>query len=748
MNICKNKIRQPLLSLLLVFLLLPGGLLLSKAQPKDEKITRDFGFSSMEIFNFSDHTEHLVAADINRDGYDDLLFLNNQVSRLEILLRKKNAPTNVALPSLDECFVNKGFVIDNWLKDFQVRDMNLDKRPDIVSLADQRGMQIFFQEENGAFAEPFLLNTNDSTKIKGFEIADFNGDSFLDILVYRNENAEIYQNNGHGEFKKQVHLDFSTYGCSGSAVALIDNDNIPDLLFYFPKEELPLRLRCGKGNGEFDWEAALPLPESRSVEKLDLLNNGHCQLGMILKNGMILRLYEFVSQPGKEIFSQEEINPRRLPLKGISRRYVPTWARADLDGDGYDDFVAAAPQLNQIHLYKGSATGLSHSPQTIDSLRSVETLALTGDGDIVVRSEKEKAVAIHRNGNLSTFPRFLKGPGEPVAVATAGSSLVFVLFKDKDITLNVFDARSPEAPPIKTYNPGIRNTPVAMKVFPLNGDSHWGILLFMPYDTPKMFRLHNETITALTPEHFPALGSQLKPQAVIPVIPGETTEKKPLLLVCEGNVARLYRWESDRFVVDRQLNPHVESARLAAAQPLPRPQGGYLIYDEAGHDIFQFSSPPAHGVTRIHIKDGINDPAGLAMLRTKKNNGLLLIGKSEIQWIQTGVPEFQIKTVGEYVSRMEKPNLWNLFSVKLGSPGRPMAGLLDANNGTIELASFQAGKFVEELVFKVFQDPGFRDRLSDNTYEPHDLESADFNGDHIRDLAVLCHDKLILYIGE
>jgi hypothetical protein len=139
---------------------------------------------------------------------------------------------------------------------------------------------------------------------------------------------------------------------------------------------------------------------------------------------------------------------------------------------------------------------------------------------------------------------------------------------------------------------------------------------------------------------------------------------------------------------------------------------------------------------------------GLAMLRIKNSSGILMVGESEIQWLQDGAPALGLEMLAEYVSGMEKPSLWNIFPVMLGSPGRHMAALLDANNRTVELVSFKEGKLIEELVFEIFQDPGFNEQAAESIYEPHDLACGDFNGDNIRDLAVLVHDKLIIYLGE
>jgi hypothetical protein len=706
----------------------------------------------MEIFEFSNLTSDLLVRDMNRDGRDDILFLNNKVSRLEILTRKEAVTEGEELPTLEERFTNRGFVLDNWAQDFQAADMNGDNLPDVVTIDDQKGIQVYIQETIGVFAEPVSISIKDPGKLKGFELADLNGDNRIDILVYRQQDAEIFHNSGKGEFKTQgtVTVDFSAYSCQGVMVADINSDKIPDLLFYFPREDLPLRVRPGKGQGQFGWEEALSLPNTRVIEKVNFTGSDTCQLAMIMKNGLILRLYEFGSLPGKPLFSSgmREVSPLRLPLKGISRKNPPTWVAADIDSDGTSDFCAAAPLLNQVHLYKGSAAGLSFSPITIDSLRGIKTMALTGRGDLVVFSEAEKAAAVHKNKDLTAFPQFLKAPGagEPAAMDAAGDSTVFVLFKNKDLsfTLGLFNSRVPGAGAFESHKTGLRNTPLAVKVFPLPGVEHWGIIFFMPYDKPVMYRLHKGGLINVTPEQFRALGSSLEPQAVTIVGSGE----KQVLMVTEGNVARLYRWDRDRFVVAGQLNPGAENARLIAGCPCAAGEKGYLLYDDVKQEVYRFSNGSPQTVSQMHIKDGVKDLIGLATLRLKEGRGILLVGQAEIQWLQEGTSSLHLENLGEYVSKMEKPSLWDLFPVSLGSPGRPMAAMLDANNRSVELVSFKEGKLVEELVFEVFQDPGFSNQMAETIYEPHDLAAGDFNGDQIGDMAVLVHDKLIIYLGE
>jgi hypothetical protein len=105
-----------------------------------------------------------------------------------------------------------------------------------------------------------------------------------------------------------------------------------------------------------------------------------------------------------------------------------------------------------------------------------------------------------------------------------------------------------------------------------------------------------------------------------------------------------------------------------------------------------------------------------------------------------------LETLAEYTSPGENPALWAIFPVTLGNPGRKMLAMPDSNNRTVELVGIKDRQLTEESIFEVFQDPGFRE--PESTYEPHDVGTGDFNGDNIRDMAILVHDKLIIYLGE
>ena len=720
---------------------------------------RDFGFGKLEIFQFKYDTSYLTICDMNRDGLDDILFLNNKASRLEILIRHPSGPGGDEFPQLSERFTDKGFVLDQWVKTFQAADVNGDKRPDIVSIGDQLGLVIYIQGEDGSFGEPVTLHIKDTATIVNLVAEDLDADSFVDLLVCRQGNAEIYRNNGKGKFKSHTLLTLSSGSCQGGVAADINGDRLPDLLFYLGGEINSLRLRKAIGKGKFGWEESLPIPPLRSLRRVFLAEEGIPQLAVILKNGLIMRLYGFEKKEQGPLLDGVEVLPQRLPLAGIGRKDTATWAAADFNKDGYGDFFAAAPLLSQVHLYMGGPSGVHPLPRTFDSLTSIKTIKLTRGGDLAVFSAAEKAIALHRKENPARFPSFLKAPGKPVAMAVdePGASLIFGIFKDDGFYLNLFNPENPVSGPFQSHPLSITNAPEEIKVFSLDGKNHWMIVFFMAYDRPAAFECRLQdgklTLTQFQPDRFRALGLSLKGSSVTAV----GSQGSPALLVGEGKVARLYRWQNGRFTVDGQLNPRRESARLTAACRFSARENGsvnhkgpgFLVYDELGQDLIWFSDPKLKkkkDPIPLRFRGGLKDIVGLTSLDLKGRSGLLLVGASEVQWFRESAPALTLKTLGEYTSRAERPALWAVFPAVLGSPGRQMLALLDSDNRSIELVGYRNRQLVEELVFEVFQEPGFREPTGG--YEPHSFGTGDINGDNIRDMIVLVHDKLIVYLGE
>jgi hypothetical protein len=708
-------------------------------EPAEE---RDFGFQPLEIYEFDNGTSGLIAEDLNGDGLDDILFANNHVSRLEILIRKSDSEEVDGLPALEDRFENRGILVDQSIKSIRVADLNGDGLKDIATFGTTLGLMIRYQAESGSFHDPERIFIKDTDGVTTLEISDLNGDKKPDILVFRKDRADLHRNRDELPFQDIDSLALSADGSRGGDLADINNDGLTDLIFSSGSLGNPLRIRYGKGDGRFGTEQPLDLPPGAYTDLLQF-SDSPVQIGTILRNRLAFRIYGFTEKKLPQLLEAQEVSPARIGLEGTSKKANPAWLTADFNSDGFEDLLIAAPELNRLHLYYGSATGLDPEPDRMDTLSEVSHISQKGNGDLLVISKKEKVAGIHAAGSLNTFPEILSVPGAVLAgCAIPGTDLCWLICKTHDGKLML--KRAPSTGDSASFELGMNNEPNDLLAFSLP-DAQIGLLFFMPYDSPKMFLFDGSQLTELSSESFRALASPLIRSNIRLESPGDGRR----LTVAGGSVARQFEWNKGRYKIVRQFNPENPAGKLIASArySLLGEKQGTLLYDQSSGDLIWFDATEA-AMGKIHIPDANQTIFDLIQLKNKERDNVILIDCTGFNEILGNGSRLTPVAEAEYVSPAEKPMLSYLRPVELGSPPRPMIALVDPVNRSIELVSRQGDKLKTELVFEVYLSSDFVNREQKRGTEPHDLRSADLNGDGIGDLVLLCQDKLLIYPGE
>ena len=213
---------------------------------------RDYGFQSLEIFEFREGTRHLALEDVNGDGLEDVLFVNHKAARLEMLLRKPSAgEQNKAVPLLEERFEKRGFVLDQSVKDFEVEDLDGDGRPDLLTIGYQIGLLLRLQKADGSFTQARKIYLPTLDEAVDLDTGDFNEDGRLDIVVSRRGDVEILWNHGKAIFSTRTVIPAAGAEFRNLLVADFDGDEHLDLLFNTSDTDLPLRFLRGSGSGTF-----------------------------------------------------------------------------------------------------------------------------------------------------------------------------------------------------------------------------------------------------------------------------------------------------------------------------------------------------------------------------------------------------------------------------------------------------------------------------------------------------------------
>ncbi|MDF7801132.1 VCBS repeat-containing protein [Pontiellaceae bacterium B1224] len=716
--------------------------LLASLSIAEEKV-RDFGFQPLEIYKFKMGTSRLVVTDINGDGLDDILFANNHISRLEILIRKPNEEKLDDLPELEDRFEDRGMIVDQGIKAVRVADLNNDGLPDIATFGTALGTQVRYQKEDGSFQTPERIFIKNPATVTTIQIGDLNQDGLKDILVCHRDEAELLWNSESKPFLDKKTLTFSGDKSFFGDIADVNKDGIPDLAFHFNTSRNPLKIRYGKGEGLFGTEQPIDLPQRQYMDILQA-EGSDPQIGMVLRNRLAFRLYDFIEKEQPQLMEAQEVSPGRIGLEGTNKKASPAWISADFNADGFDDLLVAAPELSRLHLYSGTEAGLDPEPERIDTLSDVVRMSRSANGDILLLSNKEKIAAVHAADDLKRFPAIQSLPGDTLAACAveSGNDNWFVCKNtDKELLLVKQTRDSDEH---EVFYLDMQNDPNDLLAFSLP-DGKTGLIFFMAYDTPKMYLFDGESIEELTSESFRALTQRLTLSNLQMPTPGDGS----VLTVSQGAIARRFEWKGDRYEVTRQFNPENPRGEMVASTPYSLLDGssGTFFYDRNSGDLIRFAAEGSEW-GKIHIPDADQTIFDLVQLKHPKRDIIVMLDRTGINEVVGNGTKLDIEVAAEYVSPSENTLLAYAKLVKLGTPPRPMVALIDPSNRAVELVSYQDEELVNDLVFEVFLTSDFADTGKSRGTEPHDLETGDLNGDSIGDLVVLAHDKVLIYLGE
>ncbi|MDF7807783.1 VCBS repeat-containing protein [Pontiellaceae bacterium B12219] len=708
-----------------------------------EETPRDFGFQPLEIYEFKMGSSRLLVTDLNGDGLDDILFANNHVSRLEILIRKSDVEELEDLPELEDRFDDQGIIVDQGIKALRVADLNGDDRPDIVTFGNPIGLQVRYQNEDGSFQPPERVFIKNPASVTTIQIGDLNQDGRKDILVSHNDEAELLWNSENRPFQEKKTLTFAGDKSFFGDIADVNKDGIPDLAFHFNSTRNPLKIRYGKGGGLFGTEQPIDLPPRQYVDILQAPGSDP-QIGMVLRNRLAFRLYDFIEKEQPQLLDAQEVSPGRIGLEGTNKKASPAWVSGDFNQDGLDDLLVAAPELSRLHLYSGTPTGLDPEPERIDTLSDVVRMSRFANGDILVVSKKEKIAAEHSIGDLKRFPAIQKLPGDVLAASTdeSGNTSWFICKNDDKELMLVKQSRDTDAHEIFPLE--MQNDPNDLLAFSLP-DGKTGLIFFMSYDTPKMYLFDGAAIEELTSESFRALTQRLELSNIRLAAPGDGST----LTVSQGAIARQFEWQDDHYEVTRQFNPENPRGELIASAPYQLLDGttGTFFYDRNSGDLVRFAADGSDW-GKIHIPDADQTIYDMVQLKHPERDIIVLLDRTGINEVIGNGSKLDVEVAAEYISPSDNALLSYAKRIKLGSPPRPMVALVDPSNRAIEIVTLQDEELINELIFEVFLTSDFANTGKSRGTEPHDLESGDLNGDGIGDLVVLAHDKLLIYLGE
>lgn len=360
----------------------PDVILVSRDYPKILIKLNDGsgGFSSdvhMSVFDWiKGSVGKLVAADLNNDGYRDMLLKDGSAGHLYASINTSGTTFGA--------LIDVGFPIAA-LDDFDAADLNADGKADLVlAVPATNAVHVRFGNGDGSFGLP--VSYSSLAAVNSLGLRDLNADGHIDLVAGNGTSTQVRLNLGNGTFAFPV-----TYPGGSNDVADLDGDGQPDILGSTTLFNI--------GNSTFAPQSMDYLPyEDASFGDVD--GDGLVDLARMLNGGGAMQV----------LFNQGN--------GGFIRPYFPFDVNvadsrhmvfAQLNGDNLEDLatIETASTIGvRINLGNGNYAPRVDYPTGVAPGSSEGVIAaadMNGDGDIDLVTSLQKKVSVHLNAGGGVF---------------------------------------------------------------------------------------------------------------------------------------------------------------------------------------------------------------------------------------------------------------------------------------------------------------------------------------------------------
>lgn len=743
-----------------------------------------FGFTGPEIFPIDNLISHLRHADLDGDGLEDLLVVNNARSKINLLFNQTGQPPAAEaarkpvkrelneLPP-DARFRIESLASEKRIASLVVADLNRDGRPDLAYFGEPKELVVQYREGTNAWSTPKrwrledgLLNMNALTE------GDLNGDGRTDLLLVGETALYLFAQTPEGLLAEPEKIPYS-----GTVTAVhlldLDGDRRQDLLLVNWDQANPFRFRLQTPTGALGPEIHFTLPPFRSYWADDLDRDGTVEIITIAQKSGRAQVSHFVRRPADPLtgsLRQGQFQLQPLSRTTKSRRGM-LWT--DLNGDAAPDLLVADPEGGQVTFFAQATPGVLAAPRTFPAFTGIAEIAAAdwdGDGltEVFFLSTDERVVGVTRftpAGQLP-FPTPLNLEGRPLALALGRPraeapprlAVISDLDGKRDLVLRSAEGQTTRQRLAESF----KANPAGLAWHDLDQDGREDLLVLIPYEKLKVLRQLEDGRF----EEFdlaPPGGSTDQPWLSRADVDGDG---RPELLLAQKNFLRALTLVAEapppgatqtnwNFRVKEQINGASSNSRLVAAAALPRedsPVPGLFLLDAERKEL-TWCERDANGVWQVkrNLTLPVSDFTALqtVALGGSQPNTVACFGLQAAAWLPLGGEVWEFKELDDYETPVREGFLHDVISGDLNQDGRLELVFLETGKNHLDIVTYEPPhRLVPANRWQVFEERTFRGRMAAPTPEPREALIADFTGDGKNDLVVLVHDRILLYPQE
>lgn len=722
-----------------------------------------------EIAKLSWGSRSLHAADMDGDGKQDLVLINNTDYKIEILYQRDPGSRGDAVDEEGDVlfrahrFLKTDITVSQRLYALATGDFDGDGRLDLAVTGSRNEVLFLYQDAGGRFDRRRTVDVEHVASWTGTLLsADLNGDGRRDLLTMTETDLLGLLQNEKGEPYRSEIGPLPSDRCYGARLVDMDGDGSRDLLYIDSKSKHGLRFRKGLSGGAFGPERELDVPSPLEQVWPMVEQDGSPFLVMIPEKGKIVEKVKLRTRLRKKT-EADDVQPKlhSVPLLGPSHaRYT----LADLDGNGRPEVVISDPDGARLLVCSWMGEDLG-PPESFPAPRGVTSLShgdLDGDGreEVLLASQQERSVAVTHltpEGRLA-FPRTLPIEGKPLAVAGLdadgnGSIDVVVSTEDHHEPALLFfpEGKVGEGPkpiPLEDF----REAPESLRVLDMDGDGRQDLLMSAAREPLKVILAGEQGL--LQPKAVVTAPAGLLSRveadslAIMPARQGG----KPKLLVPSKGFVRVFELEGETLQAVEQFNAGDPQSVVGGVAMADLDGDGraeaLLIHDDDGK--LEILSSGLRGVYRRKSVVGIPemDVLGARLVAGGAGHILVFGAKSFLDIPLAGTKvDTRHTEIFESILDNVDPNMLTVGD--LNGDGSTEIVLVDSTKSHVMqvLKRGAGGKWHSVLHFPIFESDPFRKADEGGSRQPRELLIADVTADGREDLLLLIHDKLLIYPG-
>jgi hypothetical protein len=738
-----------------------------------------FGFTGPETFPIDQAISSIHGADIDGDGLNDIVVANNSRSRINILFNRTGKTNNVATArrvgrELNELPPDSRFKIESISSEKRiaalvVTDLNNDKRPDLAYYGEPKELVVQHNLGSNVWSFPKRWPIEDGVlSPNALTTGDVNGDKRPDLILLGENVIYTLVQQKDGSLGEPEKIPFS--GLVKSVQVLdVDGNGRDDLLLVNWDTANPIRFRLQNAAGQLGPELHFAMPPIRSYWSEDLDGDRRTEVMTIAQNSGRASIANFTVTNAESLSSGFALGQFQIqPLTKTTKARRGT-VFADVSGDGLPDLVVSEPESGQLAVHVQNKDGSFAEARTFSTLTGISDISVGAwDGErpaIFLLSGDERAIGVTRLDDQGKvpFPTMLTLDGKPLVMALgrassdSKSTLAAILDQDGKRVLQTRGASG--QPKNQTLAENFKSNPSAMAWHDVDQDGTADLVVLIPYEKIKF--LLSRPGKDFEEVDVPAPGGSVEqPWMSSADVDGDG---KAELLLPQRNFLRAVLLKSEEgtgtnrtwsFTVKDQINGSANNSRLVGATTVRSASNNVasLFLFDAERKVVTLSERNTNGswqvVRNVSLPFTEFQELTAIGLGAAKPNAVGFLGLNAVAWLPLVGKTWQFTELDGYETPIKDARLNDVVSGDLNQDGRKDLVFMETAKNHLDVVIFSKDrKLVPANRWAVFEERSFRGRRGDSM-EPREALIKDFTGDGKNDLAIIVHDRILVYPQE